>query len=50
MVKSPAKARGEEIQVRSWVRKDSLGVGNGSLSVFFPWKIPWAEQPGGYSL
>ena len=39
-----------ETRVRSLGRKDSPGEGNGNPVRNPAWKIPWTEEPVGYSL
>ena len=50
MVKNlPANAETKETQVRSLGRKDSLEKGMVTYSSILAWRIPWTEEPGGYS-
>ena len=37
---------GQEIQVPSLGREDSLGQGMATHSSVLAWKIPWTEEPG----
>jgi len=40
----------QEIWVRSLGQEDSLQKGMATQSSILAWEIPWAEEPGGYSL
>ena len=39
----------QEIPVRSLGREDPLEKGMAAHSSFLAWRIPWTEEPGGYS-
>ena len=39
----------QETQVRSLGQEDSLEEGVPTHSSILAWKIPWTEEPGGYS-
>ena len=45
MVKNPPAM--QEMQVRSLGREDPLEKGMATHSIFFAWRIPWTEEPGG---
>ena len=47
LVKNPAEMR--ETWVRSLGWKDPLEEGVAAHSSILAWKIPWTEEPGGYS-
>ena len=40
----------QETQVRSLGQEDPLEKGMAIHSSVLAWKIPWTEEPGGYSL
>ena len=48
VVKNPPAV--QELQVWSLGREDSLEQGMGTHSSIFAWRIPWTEEPVGYSL
>ena len=45
----PAKAGHVETRARSWGQEDPLEEGMATHSSVPAWRIPWTEEPGGYS-
>ena len=39
----------QETRVQSLVWEDPLEQGMATHSSILPWRIPWTEEPGGYS-
>jgi len=46
----PAVQETQETRVQSLGQEDPLEEGMATHSDILAWKIPWAEEPGGYSL
>ena len=43
----PAMQEAQETEVRSLGQKDPLEEGKATHSSILPWRMPWAEEPGG---
>ena len=45
----PAMQEPQEMKVQSLGREDLLEEGMATPSSILAWRIPWTEEPGGYS-
>ena len=45
----PAIQKSQEMQVRSLGQEDPLEEGMATHSSILAWRVPWAEEPVGYS-